>query len=74
MTIDSLFLDLLYDTTIVSKIDKNNIISNILNNNSASSEIIELLNKSKFQSELSEIIMVISAGLTLRIKYSFKNS
>ena len=55
MTIDSLFLDLLYDTTIVSKIDKNNIISNILNNNSASSEIIELLNKSKFQSELSEI-------------------
>ena len=44
MTIDSLFLDLLYDTTIVSKIDKNNIISNILNNNSASSEIIELLN------------------------------
>ncbi len=55
MTSNSLFLELLYDTNLVSKSDKDYIISNIYKNKSNSPEILDLLNKSKFSSELSTI-------------------
>jgi hypothetical protein len=55
MSSNSLFLDYLYDTTLLSKSYKNDIIANIYKNNSKSSTIIELLNKSKFKLELANI-------------------
>jgi hypothetical protein len=55
MASNNLFLDLLYETNLVSKSDKDYIILKIYNNASDSNEIINLLNKSKFQSELSDI-------------------
>ncbi len=55
MTTNSLFLDLLFDTTLISKTDKNDIIANIYKNHSESSEIVNMLNNSKFKTELSAI-------------------
>jgi hypothetical protein len=55
MTNNSLFLDHLYETNLLSKSDKNDIIFSIFKNHSKSDEIMDILNKSKFESELSAI-------------------
>ena len=55
MTTNSLFLDYLYDTNLLSKSDKNDIIANIIKNHSKSKENMELLTKSKFNKEIPSI-------------------
>jgi len=55
MSINNLFLEYLFNTSLLSKSYKNQIIGDIIKNHLQSKEIMELLDSSKFNDELSVI-------------------